>query len=128
MPTFISELHHGANVFLSHYRYCTQPCDPFTLQWSKRESTPFAEIAIDEIHFLVRTSELVKERSELQLRCSLIQSADAVHETEDKIRVANQIALYEDDLYFVSQMFEKDWTPRDNIIDYDNNTVAGVPL
>jgi len=31
-------------------------------------------------------------------------------------------------LYFVSQMFEKDWAPRDTIIDFNDDTVAGVPL
>ena len=48
--------------------------------------------------------------------------------TEDKIRVSNQFNLYEDDLYFLSQMFEKDWTPRDTVIDYDGGTVGDVPL
>jgi hypothetical protein len=51
-----------------------------------------------------------------------------INTTEDKIRVANQIGLYEDDLYFVSQIFEGDWTPRDTVIDYDGGTVADVPL
>lgn len=48
--------------------------------------------------------------------------------TDDKIRVSNQLNLYEDDLYFLSQMFEKDWIPRDTIIDYDGGTVGNVPL
>lgn len=51
-----------------------------------------------------------------------------INTTEDWIRRANQIDLYEDDLYFVSQMFEEDWTPRDTVIDYDGGTVADVPL
>lgn len=63
IPSFISELHHGTNVFLTHYHYCTKPCDPFTMDWRKRQSTPFAEMTTDEIHFLIRTAELVKERS-----------------------------------------------------------------
>jgi len=48
--------------------------------------------------------------------------------TEDKIRVANEINLYEDDLYFVSQMFEENWMPRDTIIDYSDETILGVAL
>jgi hypothetical protein len=51
-----------------------------------------------------------------------------INTTENKIRVANQIGLYEDDVYFVSQMFEEDWTPKDTMIDYDEDTVADVPL
>jgi hypothetical protein len=47
---------------------------------------------------------------------------------EEKIRTIHELNLYEDDLYFVSQMFEENWTPRDTIIDYSNDTVSGEPL
>ena len=47
---------------------------------------------------------------------------------EDKIRMNNKYNLYEDDLYFVSQMFEEIWTPRDTIIDYTDETILGEPL
>jgi hypothetical protein len=109
IPTFISELHHGANVFLSHYHYSTQPCNPFHLNWKRRQATPFAELTTEEIHFLIQTSETIKDRAE-------------------KIRRANDNGLYEDDLYFVAQMFENDWTPRDTEIDIDDGTVGDVPL
>lgn len=42
--------------------------------------------------------------------------------------MASELDLYEDDLYFVSQMFEEGWTPRDTIIDYDDGTVGDVAL
>jgi hypothetical protein len=48
--------------------------------------------------------------------------------TAEKIRRTNDNGLYEDDLYFVAQMFEKDWTPRDTEIDFDDRTVGDVPL
>jgi hypothetical protein len=47
---------------------------------------------------------------------------------EDKIRITHKFNLYEDDLYFVSQMFEENWTPRDTIIDYTDETISGEPL
>jgi hypothetical protein len=47
---------------------------------------------------------------------------------EDKIRRTHELDLYEDDLYFVSQMFEENWTPRDTIIDYTDETILGEPL
>jgi hypothetical protein len=109
MPNFISERHHSANVYLSHYHYCTKPCNPFNIDWRKRQTTPFAEMTTDEIHFLKKTSEMVKER-------------------QDKIRITHELNLYEDDLYFVSQMFEENWTPRDTIIDYTDETILGEPL
>lgn len=48
--------------------------------------------------------------------------------TENQFNVASSLNLYEDDLYFVSQMFEQDWSPHDTIIDYDDGTVGDVPL
>ena len=47
---------------------------------------------------------------------------------EDKIRFTHALNLYEDDLYFVSQMFEENWTPRDTIIDYTDETITGESL
>ncbi|KAG9233443.1 hypothetical protein BJ875DRAFT_378620 [Amylocarpus encephaloides] len=109
MPNFMSERHHSANVFLSHYHYCTKPCSPFTVDWRTRQTTPFAEMTTDEILFLIKTSDMVKER-------------------QDRIRIAREIGLYEDDLYFLSQMFEEDWMPRDSVIDYSDETITRAPL
>ncbi len=63
MPNFISERHHSANVFLSHYHYCTEPCNPFKIDWRKRNTNLFSEMTTDEIHFLLKTVEIVEERS-----------------------------------------------------------------
>jgi hypothetical protein len=48
--------------------------------------------------------------------------------TEDKFRRTLEYDLYEDDFYFLSQMFEDEWMPRDTVLDYGDETVAGVPL
>jgi len=47
---------------------------------------------------------------------------------EDSFRRAWEIGLYESEIYFVSQMFEEDWMPRETIIDYDDGTIDGMPL
>lgn len=62
IPNFISERHHGANVFLSHYHYRTQPCNPFELDWKQRHKTPFADFTTDEILFLKKTKKMMEER------------------------------------------------------------------
>lgn len=109
MPTFISELHHGANVFLCFYHYRTKPCDPFTLDWKRRHVTPFANLPTDDIDFILNTKEIVQKRAA-------------------KSRRTREQAVYEDDLYFVSQMFDESWQPNDTVIDYDDGTIANVPL
>ncbi|KAH7348510.1 hypothetical protein BKA65DRAFT_500745 [Rhexocercosporidium sp. MPI-PUGE-AT-0058] len=106
MPNLMSEIHHSANVCLSHYHYCTSANNPFDVldKWDKRETTQFAEMSTTEFHFLRKTVKMVKER-------------------EDEIKDVHTFGLYEDDLYFVSQMHEKNWTPRDTVIDYREGTV-----
>jgi hypothetical protein len=63
VPNFISELHHSANVFLAYYHYCTKACDPFTIDWKTRHTTRFAKMTRNEIDFLLKTSNMAKERS-----------------------------------------------------------------
>ncbi|KAI1121871.1 hypothetical protein F5Y10DRAFT_255370 [Nemania abortiva] len=109
LPTFISERHHSANVFLAHYHYCTQPCSPFEIDWRKRQQTPFADLEPDDILFLRKTKKMIEEK------------ANAI----DEIR---ELGLYEHEMFFVSQMFERDWSPRDTDIDYTDGTINDAPL
>ena len=64
MPDFISERHHSANVYLSHYHYCTSAHNPFASinNWDKRETTHFADMSPAEFHFLRRTAKMLEER------------------------------------------------------------------
>lgn len=109
IPTFISELHRGANVLLCYYHHCTKPCSPFTMDWKRRHETPFADATAEEIHFLLKSKEMIQERINM-------------------FRRTGKHHLYEDDHYFVSQMFENDWQPRDTTIEFDDGTVSGVDL
>jgi len=109
MPAFMQERHHSANVFLSHYHYRTQPCDPFKLDWRKRQTTPFADMTPTEIRFIMRTKELVEQK-------------------RGWFRSVREISLYEDEMYFISQMYEDGWQPRDSVIDFDEGTINDVPL
>jgi hypothetical protein len=131
MPAFVAERHHAANVFLSHYHYRTQSCDPFKLDWRRRQTTPFAEMTPNEIHFLMRTKALVEKRrkhfTSITRYCKVVANA-SYGLTGDQFRVASEISLYEDELYFISQMYEDDWQPRESVIDFDDGTINGVPL
>jgi len=125
MPVFIYDRHHAANVFLAHYHYRTQPCDPFKVDWTRRHATPFADMSTGDINFLQRTKQLIAERGEL---------SSQLHKGKTKLYAELQITsiktffIYEDELYFISQMFEDDWQPRDSAIEYDDGTVNNVAL
>jgi hypothetical protein len=108
-PSFIQERHHAANVFLSHYHYRTESANPFKQDWRRRHATPFSHMTVDEIHFLERTKLLVKER-ELLFKTNKDQT------------------LYEHEMYFVAQMFEENWQPRETVVDFDEGTINNVGL
>jgi len=109
IPNFIAERHHSANVFLSHYHYRTESSNPFKQDWKRRHMTPFSYMSVDDIQFLERTKVLLKER-------------------EDVIKINREMDLYEHELYFVSQMFEESWQPKETIIDRTDGTVNDVGL
>ena len=46
----------------------------------------------------------------------------------DTIKSINEDNLYENELYFIAQMFEKDWSARETKIDYDDGTIGDFPL
>ncbi|KAL2123770.1 hypothetical protein VTJ04DRAFT_135 [Mycothermus thermophilus] len=106
MPNFISEHHHSANVILSHYHYRTESCNPFKQDWRQRHRTPFAHLSPQDIQFLERTKDLLKEK-----------------QREDRIRRNREFNLYEDELYFAGQMYEEKWSPRDTEIEYTDEKV-----
>jgi len=109
IPNFIADRHHSANVFLSHYHYRTESSNPFKQDWRRRHMTPFSYMSVDDIQFLERTKVLLKER-------------------EGVIKTNRENDLYEHELYFVSQMFEENWQPKDTIIDRTDGTVNDVGL
>jgi hypothetical protein len=44
------------------------------------------------------------------------------------IRQNNECDFYEHELYFIGQMFEVNWEPRDSKIDFLDGTIHDVPL
>lgn len=109
IPNFIADQHHSANVFLSHYHYRTESTNPFKQDWKKRHLTPFSYMSVDDIQFLERTKVLFDER-------------------EDVIKTNRENDLYEHELYFLSQMFEDNWQPKDTVIEHTEGTVNNVGL
>jgi len=110
-PQFIQERQTSANIFLSYYHYRTEQCNPFKIDWKKRHTTPFADMTTQDVIFLQKTAALLDDK-----------------DRAESIRVTKEDDLYENELYFVSQMFEEKWQPRDMNIDYDNETVYGGPV
>ncbi|KAK1751523.1 cutinase transcription factor 1 beta [Echria macrotheca] len=110
-PSFVQERQNSANVFLSHYHYRTEGCNPFKMDWKRRHATPFADMSTYDVIFLQKTQKLLEEKSRAE-----------------SIRMARENELYENELYFISQMYEENWQPRDARIDFDGGTIHGGPV
>ena len=93
----MEDLHHGANMLLAHFHYCNKGTHLPSLRLRERHDTVLSELSIPEYRFMIRTIELVRLK-------------------EDDFRAIKDYELYEDELYFISQMFEKDWMPRDSYV------------
>lgn len=93
----MEDLHHGAKMLLAHFHYCNKGTHLPSISLRDRHDTVLSELSIPEYRFMIRTIELVRLK-------------------EDDFRAIKEYELYEDELYFVSQMFEKDWMPRDSYV------------
>jgi hypothetical protein len=65
MPTYIRELHQGANILLAHFHYCNKGSYPFSLK--RNFPASIAELNEDQIDFIVRTAEYFEARSKFEL-------------------------------------------------------------
>jgi hypothetical protein len=48
--------------------------------------------------------------------------------TGEAFATAQEAHLYEDDCFFIAQMFEEKWQPKSSIIDFDVGTINDQPL
>ncbi|KAI9710664.1 MAG: hypothetical protein M1820_002497 [Bogoriella megaspora] len=92
----VENLHHGANVLLAHFHYCNKGHHPFLLDWKHRQNSPLSDLVPAQVKFMSKTKRLYTER-------------------EMDIQDMRATDLFEDELYFVSQMFDKEWSPGDTI-------------
>jgi len=84
-------------MLLAHFHYCNRGTHLPSLSLRDRHDTVLSELNIPEYRFMIRTIELVRLK-------------------EGHFRDIRDYELYEDELYFISQMFEKDWMPRDSYV------------
>jgi hypothetical protein len=93
MIDLIDELHYGANILLGYFHYCTKGFHPFSLDWNAEQTRLMAELNAEQVEFVKKTASHVKAN-------------------ESKFSELFEKERYDDDLYFVAQMYEQDWKPR----------------
>ncbi|KAI1774468.1 hypothetical protein F4818DRAFT_83284 [Hypoxylon cercidicola] len=95
LASFVEGLQEGANIILSHWHYYKRNVDDWIMDVNsenkEQKNAVWGELEPDEVQLLVRTREVYLARAEM----GRLEPMD-----------------WEDDLYFVSQMFGEGWQPK----------------
>ncbi|KAK3115808.1 hypothetical protein LTR53_004485 [Teratosphaeriaceae sp. CCFEE 6253] len=92
----VEELHNGAKIMLAHFHYCNKGSHPFDMDWTDVRNTSFARLDKEQAMFLKETNEDVAAKGE-------------------RFRYVRDHRLFEDEYYFVAQLYERDWVPTATI-------------
>ncbi|ROW11141.1 hypothetical protein VMCG_01172 [Cytospora schulzeri] len=94
----VEQYHLGANIFLAYYHYCNKSVYPFSKDCKDSDLQNLAELDQTSINFVQYTRNYAEE-----------------HKYQwDELRAAKE---YGNDYYFLSQLYEQDWSPQPTIVD-----------
>ncbi|KKA31138.1 hypothetical protein TD95_000576 [Thielaviopsis punctulata] len=85
----VEEYHLGANILLAHFHYCCRGRAPFEVSCKDSDLRAIASLNDEQVKFIHQT------------RAFITASWEDIREKKE----------YEDDFFFVSQMYAKGWTP-----------------
>ncbi|KAF4594686.1 tetratricopeptide repeat domain containing protein [Ophiocordyceps camponoti-floridani] len=92
----VREYHAGANILLGHFHYCNKGVFPFSDECKVKDLQGLADLGKEELQFVQATKDYVKGH----------------RRKWERMRRAGE---YDDDFFFVSQLFEEDWKPQATI-------------
>ncbi|ETS87577.1 hypothetical protein PFICI_01405 [Pestalotiopsis fici W106-1] len=92
-PSTLHKNTHRANILLAYWHYCNKGIYPFSGECSEAELSSLAKLDVDKIKFVHQTRNFVEKTKEHWQR----------------IRRGNE---YENDMFFISQLFEEKWIPE----------------
>ncbi|RDA85170.1 hypothetical protein CP532_2363 [Ophiocordyceps camponoti-leonardi (nom. inval.)] len=92
----VREYHLGANILLAHFHYCNKGVYPFSDECKDKDLQSLADLGEDELKFVRETK--------------------AYHKTNrGRWQQVRNGGAFEDDFFFVSQLFDEKWKPQSTI-------------
>ncbi|KAM0511361.1 hypothetical protein ACHAPE_009949 [Trichoderma viride] len=88
----VREYHMGANIILAHFHYCNKGRIPFSDECEDKDLRALAQLDKEKIQFVHATRALAQRH-------------------QQEWNQARSNGVYEDDYYFVSQLFDEKWQP-----------------
>ncbi|KAI1428219.1 hypothetical protein F5Y12DRAFT_782666 [Xylaria sp. FL1777] len=92
----VREYQLGANILLAYFHYCNKGIHPFSAECKEQDLTTLAALNEQRAQFVRQTKLHV----------------DKHRKSWAKVRESND---YEDDFFYISQLFEENWTPQPTI-------------
>lgn len=92
----VQEYQIGANILLAYYHYCTKGVYPFSPDCKDQDLSTLAELDESKTKVVLATRKVVKEHRNQWAK--IRQSAD-----------------YENDMFYISQLYEEQWSPLPTI-------------
>jgi len=89
----VEGLHNGAKILLAFFHYCNKGSRPFSMDWSSPDQVARTELNPDQVEFMRLTSAEIQRRT-------------------PHFRQIRATKYYEDDYYFISQLYDADWDPK----------------
>lgn len=109
MTDIVEELHLGANILLAYFHYCCKGCRPFDLGWDAAQTTSMAELDHEQINFVQRTAGYVHSNGITPLPYFSDRLLTALKVS--KFRDVKEKCVYEDEHYYIAQLYDQDWAP-----------------
>ncbi|KAI0486064.1 hypothetical protein F4859DRAFT_511064 [Xylaria cf. heliscus] len=92
----VREYQLGANILLAYFHYCNKGIYPFSAECKEQDLTTLAALNEPKAQFIRQTKAHVERH----------------RKSWAKLRESND---YEDDFYYISQLYEETWTPQPTI-------------
>ncbi|KAI0890616.1 uncharacterized protein GGS22DRAFT_15894 [Annulohypoxylon maeteangense] len=92
----VREYQMGANILLAYFHYCNKNIYPFSTKCKEQDLSTIAELDETQIKLIQFTRSNIEKYKRHWAK---------IRQTED----------YENDFYYISQMYEENWTPQSTI-------------
>lgn len=108
-PDMMKELHMGANVLLAHFHYGCKGYHPFSLDWKSELSMSMATLDERQLCFVQQTAKYVNYNGQYLFSTNGLTKLSFV---ESRFRKLRSEGNYDNEHYFIAQMYEEEWRPR----------------
>ena len=101
----------GALIMIAHFHYTNKGQQPFTMALDPsglQEVVEATNMDAEHIRFIKESAFMIQERG---MYIIFIARTTLISTTEAEIRQVREARAFGNDLYWISQLYDKDWKP-----------------